>query len=157
MGRDSAVRPMVLLAAHRLCRVALACVMLAGLALRTPGKACCGEVLAAGDLLAPTAAPLRNSGTGCHHCSIQKPAAPGAQAKASCSTDAARDCGGGGSGKKDSCCGGGCAAVCCHVNAVTTAPPAVAVHDALIFHASVADRVSPDLADRDGIFHPPRA
>jgi hypothetical protein len=151
---------MVVPAAHRLCRVAVACVMLAGLALRTPGKACCGEGVAAGDLLAAMTAPAQNSRTGCHHCSKHEPAvraAPDVQASVSCSTGAARDCGGAGSGKKDPCQRGGCAAVCCHVNAVTTAPPAVAVHDALIFQAAVADQVTPALADRDGIFHPPRA
>jgi hypothetical protein len=151
---------MVLLAAHRLCRVVVACVMLAGLALRTPGKACCGAGVAEGDLLSATSSPAQNSRTGCHHCSKHKPtvqAPPGGQANASCSTAAARECGGGGAGKKDSCRGGGCAAVCCHVNAVTAAPPAVAALDAMIRPISLAVQVAPARADRDGIFHPPRA
>jgi hypothetical protein len=150
----------MLLAPHRICRLAVACVMLAGLALRTPGKACCGEGVAMGDPVASTSMTEENPGTGCHHCSkpkatVQAPA--GTQADASCSTDAARDCGGEGSGKNDPCRGGGCAAVCCHVNALTTVPPAVAVLDAVVLQVAVADQATPALADREGIFHPPRA
>jgi hypothetical protein len=149
---------MVLPTAHRLCRVAVACVMLAGLGLRTPGKACCGEAVAAVDQAAATSAPEQMSGTGCHYCSKRKataPAAPDARQGASCPTGAPRD-GGGGSGEKEPCERGGCAAVCCHVNAVTTAPPAVAALDAVVLEVAIADQILPARADADAIFHPPR-
>ena len=145
-------------AAHRICRVVLACLVLAGLGSRTPGKACCGEGSAttAGELAA--AAPVQKAGAGgCNHCSKEdaSPPAPAAEGD-SCPSGPARDCDGG-PADNDPCNGGACAALCCHLNAVTTAPPAITAVAEVAVEVALGDLPLPPLADGDAIFHPPRA
>ena len=147
---------------HPVCRLMAACLMLACLAGRTPGKVCCGEATPQMDRVAAASAQVQKApapGGACRHCS--KHDAPSlspvttAQSH-SCPTDAA-DCDGGGSDDKQPCHRGACTAVCCHVSAVTTAPPAVATAGEVPHPFAVADQQVPARADGDAIFHPPRA
>src|SRR5687767_8604162 len=113
---------------HRVCRLLAACLLLAGLAGRTPGKACCGEVVAA--KARPAEMQTAPAGGACRHCAGDASADP-------CLTHEARHSHAGDSDDEQPCRRGACTAVCCHLNALTTSPPAVATLSAVPLQLTV--------------------